>query len=114
MKNLKYLYLFIALCFLGCDDFGNLNDDPNAATQVDPSTLLSRAQYMLYNRAHGRDLNAEWGMLMVQYWAQNEYTEESRYDVDENSFNLSWEILYTEVLKELETAKNTRGSRTNR
>ena len=105
MKNLKYLYLFIALCFLGCDDFGNLNDDPNAATQVDPSTLLSRAQYMLYNRAHGRNLNAEWGMLMVQYWAQNEYTEESRYDVDENSFNLSWEILYTEVLKELETAK---------
>lgn len=40
-----------------------------------------------------------------QIEAQNEYTEESRYDVDENSFNLSWEILYTEVLKELETAK---------
>lgn len=105
MKNLKFLYLILSICLLGCDDFGDLNDDPNAATQVDPSTLLSRAQYMLYNRAHGRNLNAEWGMLMVQYWAQNEYTEESRYDVDQNSFNTSWELLYTEVLKELETAK---------
>lgn len=105
MKNLKYLILFCLITLLGCDDFGNLNDDPNNATQVDPSTLLSRAQYMLYNRVHGRNLNAEWGMLMVQYWAQNEYTEESRYDVDENTFNTSWEILYTEVLKELETAK---------
>lgn len=103
----KFIYI-LALTFIitiGCSEFNDLNVDPNAATQVAPSTLLSRAQYRLFNRTHGRNLNAEWGMLMVQHWAQNEYTEESRYVVDENSFNTSWTVFYTEVLKELETAK---------
>ena len=44
-------------------------------------------------------------MLMVQYWSQNEYCEESRYDVTEDTFDNSWSLLYTDVLKELETAK---------
>lgn len=108
MKLFKQLGLFaiITISFYSCsDDLSDLNVDPNSATSVDPSALLSRAQYVLYDRVHGRNLNLEWGMLMVQYWTQNEYTEESRYDVDENTFNSSWETIYTEVLNELKVAK---------
>lgn len=108
MKLFKQIGIFalISISFLSCsDDLSDLNEDPNSATSVNPSALLSRAQYVLYDRVHGRNLNLEWGMLMVQYWTQNEYTEESRYDVDENTFNTSWENIYTEVLNELKVAK---------
>ena len=108
MKLFKQIGIFaiISISFLSCtDDLSDLNTDPNSATSVDPSALLSRAQYILYDRVHGRNLNLEWGMLMVQYWTQNEYTEESRYDVDENSFNSSWQSIYSEVLNELKIAK---------
>ena len=101
MKLFKQIGIFalISISFLSCSvDLSDLNEDPNSATSVNPSALLSRAQYVLYDRVHGRNLNLEWGMLMVQYWTQNEYTEESRYDVDENTFNTSWENIYTEVL----------------
>ena len=108
MKLFKQIGIFaiISISFLSCsDDLSDLNTDPNSATSVDPSALLSRAQYILYDRVHGRNLNLEWGMRMVQYWTQNEYTEESRYDVDENSFNSSWQSIYSEVLNELKIAK---------
>ncbi len=100
------IYALITLSFISCtDELSDLNKDPNSATSVNPSSLLSRAQYKLYDRVHGRNLNMEWGMLMVQYWTQNEYTEESRYDVDVTTFNSSWESIYTEVLNELKVAK---------
>ena len=108
MKLFKQIGLvaIITISFYSCsDDLSDLNVDPNSATSVNPSALLSRAQYVLYDRVHGRNLNLEWGMLMVQYWTQNEYTEESRYDVDENTFNSSWETIYTDVLTELKVAK---------
>ena len=108
MKLFKQIGIFalVLTSFLSCsEDLSDLNTDPNSATSVDPSALLSRAQYVLYDRVHGRNLNLEWGMLMVQYWTQNEYTEESRYDVDENSFNSSWQSIYSEVLNELKIAK---------
>ena len=108
---MKYFKLIFALTILltfnySCSDFDDLNDDPNAATKVDPSALLSYAEFQLFDEIHGRTMNAEWGMLMVQYWAQNEYCEESRYDVTEDTFDSSWSLLYTDVLKELETAKS--------
>lgn len=107
MKYIKqiFLMLFALISIASCSDFGDLNVDPNSATQVSPSTLLSRAQYSLFNRIHGINLNADLGMLMVQYWAQNEYTEDSRYGFETTFFNTSWEILYTEVLTELETSR---------
>lgn len=108
MKLFKQIGIFalVLTSFLSCsEDLSDLNTDPNSATSVDPSALLSRAQYVLYDRVHGRNLNLEWGMLMVQYWTQNEYTEESRYDVDENTFNSTWETIYSEVLQELKVAK---------
>lgn len=104
--KLKYSFTSIAIiAFFSCSDYGDLNIDPNSATNVDPSNLLSYAQFQLYDYSHGRDMNMEHGKLMVQHFAQNEYAEESRYQYGETSIDNVWFYLYTEVLKELETAK---------
>lgn len=107
MKNIK-LISFVVITFfvgiVGCSDFDDLNIDPNNPTSADPSTLLSRAQFVLFNTLHDMPMNAGFGMLMVQHLAENEYTEDSRYNQDQTFFEGVWAGMYTEVLKELSTA----------
>lgn len=106
MKRIKLLILALsAVFFYRCDNLTELNVDPNRATSVDPSTLLTTAQFNFYSTIGGVANNADWGLLMVQQWAQNEYTEDSRYNVDVTTFNGSWSVFYANVLKELSAAK---------
>lgn len=107
MKKIKYILLSLTSAFyIGCSDFGDTNIDPNSAVTVDPSTLLTTAEFNLYSTIYGVNLNADWGLLMVQQWSQNEYTQESRYSaIDVNTFNGSFNTLYVDVLKELVSAK---------
>lgn len=102
-KNI--LVVFLVLLMVGaCTDFEDLNEDPNNPTEVPAVNLVSQAQYELYDIIHERGYNAEWGMLMVQQWAQNEYTEESRYNVNTNDFDVEFVTLYASVLNELKEA----------
>ncbi len=106
MKLKLFLPVVLALfVFQSCEDITELNVNPNAPTAVPPAFLVSEAQYQINDRLAGRNLNAEWGMLMVQHWAQNEYAEESRYVVDVTSFDAAWIDLYANALSELDEAK---------
>lgn len=107
MKKIKYIILLLASTFyVGCSDFGDLNVDPNNAVSVAPSNLLTTAEFNLYSAVNGVVLNADWGQLMVQYWAQNEYTSDSRYSaIDVTTFNGTFGNMYANVLKELNSAK---------
>ncbi|CAM1374366.1 SusD/RagB family nutrient-binding outer membrane lipoprotein [Tenacibaculum xiamenense] len=107
MKKIKLFAIsaFSLLTIMSCSDFEDTNVDPNAAVSVPASTLLTTAQYRLYNMLNGVGLNADFGLLMVQQWAQNEYTEDSRYNFDINSFNGTFGSLYTDIAKELQSAK---------
>lgn len=100
---LKYFALTI-LIISSCSDLTDLNNDPNAASKVPAETLLTYSQFEFYDNLADITLNAEWGMLMPQYWSQNEYAEESRYVVTESTFNTPWQALYANVLEELEIA----------
>lgn len=108
MKNIQNIILVLAgmllLTFMSCEEITDINIDPNNPTDVPAENLLTAAQYNLANTMWSRGLNAEWSMLMVQHWAQNEYCEESRYTVDGNNFNAEWVEIYADVLKELNTA----------
>ncbi len=96
----------VALSICSCtDQLTTLNVDPNNPTEIPVENLITQAQQQLNNRMWGRSINAEWGMLMVQHWSQNEYAEESRYTVDGNSFNTDWLDLYVDVLSELNAAQ---------
>ncbi len=109
MKNiLKYKFILLAgiliFPFTSCDDVTELNIDPNNPVDVPASNLLTQAEYSLNNLLWSRGYNAEWTMLLVQHWAQNEYAEESRYTVDGNDFNGEWTTMYASVLNELKIA----------
>lgn len=97
MKNTfkyNFILLFGILIFIvtSCKDSAltDLNIDPNNPVAVPAVNLVTNAQWNLANRIWSRDLNAEWAMLMIQHWAQNEYAEESRYTVDGNDFDYNW------------------------
>ncbi len=108
MKNIQYIILILTgtllLTFTSCEDITDLNVDPNNPTAVPAENLLTQAQYVLANRMWTRSINAEWSMLIVQHWAQNEYCEESRYNVNTNSFDNEWIDIYANVLSELKNA----------
>ncbi|NND23509.1 MAG: SusD/RagB family nutrient-binding outer membrane lipoprotein [Acidimicrobiia bacterium] len=106
MKKIKiYILSLLSIVFFRCDDLAELNIDPNAAVNVDPSSLLTYGEYQLYNMMGGVSYNADWGLLMVQQWAQNEYTEDSRYNQDITFFNNDWIRSYVNIIKEFESAK---------
>lgn len=105
--NIKYLaFIFFGTMLLSScgDGLSDLNDDPNNPVEVKATNLLTQAEQSLFSRASGRNLNAEWGKLMVQQWAQNEYCEESRYEVDGTTFNGAFNGIYANVLNELKDA----------
>ncbi len=107
INKLKYLFLFsLVLTIFSCEDFDDVNTDPNEPTAVPPSNLLTQATYALYDQLHSRIQNGEWGLLMVQQWAQNEYTQEQRYEIDATQFNGSWTTYYASILNELAVAKS--------
>lgn len=107
---LKYKFAWLLGIFLlggtACsDELVELNVDPNNPVEVPASNLVTQAQYRYSDLMMGRGLNAEWTMLMVQHWAQNEYAEDSRYTVDGNDFNFAWIDMYAGMLNELNAAK---------
>lgn len=88
-----------------CEDITELNIDPNQPVLVPAANLLTQAEYTLYNLQQGTALNAGWGLLMTQQWAENEYADGSRFEVDANTFSGSWGTFYTNVLNELNVAR---------
>lgn len=112
--NIKSIFksckvLMLATMFLAvssCNDsLLDINIDPNNPTSVPAENLLTQAQFSLFNSMQGTGLNQGWGMLMVQHWAQNEYTSTSIYVVDGNSFNGTWTTFYAGILNELKVAR---------
>jgi hypothetical protein len=78
----------------GCDDFGNLNVDPNNPSVVKTELLLTTAQ-----RGMSDVIGAVTGVLYVQYLAETQYTDASQYTSTTFDFN-PW---YTGPLQDLQT-----------
>lgn len=100
----KLLYILSAAASLSlssCDSgFEEMNMDPNSPTTVPLENLLTQGEYALSTRTWGTVMNAEWGMLLVQYWSQNQYASESRYVYDKAYFATSWASYYANSLKD--------------
>ncbi len=108
MRNIKYLMFMLVgvvmISLTSCEDLSDLNVDPNNPSEVPAENLITFGQHAMMNRIWSREVNAEWSMLMVQHWAQNEYAEESRYTVDGNDFDLPWIEIYADALQEFQSA----------
>lgn len=86
--------MMATVLLVSCDDFGSLNVDPNNPSQVRTELLLTNVQ---------RDMStvsgAVIGNLWVQYMAETQYDDDSRYATTTSDFN-GW---YTGPLMDLQT-----------
>ena len=97
MNRLIYIFsLFAVSLMIACtDDFEEINADPNEPTVVPADNLFTQAEFSLSDLVWGRALNFEFGMLMVQHFAQNEYAEDSRYNQNNSTFSTPWARFYS-------------------
>ncbi len=87
-------------------DMTKLNDNPKGPAVVPGESLVSQAQANLANYYTTPDVNTNIFELIMQYWAETTYPQETQYIlVDRNIPRFWWQALYTTILKNLETAK---------
>jgi len=106
MKNiLASLFGFLLMVSLvSCNDFLDINDDPNNPTSVPAELTLPSAQL---NMAVA--LNADYavvGGLWAQHWAQShvasQYRDEDRYDLTRLDYQVAWSEMYAGALVDLD------------
>jgi|AntRauTorckE6833_2_1112554.scaffolds.fasta_scaffold21562_2 hypothetical protein len=96
MVSNKVLTVFIAAAIMmgSCDDFGNINTDPNNPSVAKTELLFTNAQTSVSDV-----VGAFTGTLYVQYFAETQYNEDSRYQTPSFDYT-GW---YTGPLKDLNT-----------
>lgn len=100
MKRLKYLIPAVALAFFSCDDYMDINDNPNAATasQVTPNLSISSAQSASFSPLVRR-MN-EVGNVFMNNWGPNVnsftggYAEEFGITMSANFYEDVWNSVY--------------------
>lgn len=102
MKYIKVLGLAGLLSFSACGDFDDMNVDPNRPASVKAGYIMTNAQKTFMDNIWDQWGNGRFGMLYAQYWAQNQYTDESRYKLRDNVNNSMWITFYSGVLKDFD------------
>ena len=97
--NIKHYTLSLLLVIVGCtSDFGDMNVDPNNPSEALPDLLLTSAL-----KSVSSVVGAPTGALYVQYLAETQYTEDSRYGTEQFDFT-SW---YTGPLSDCQAIINS-------
>lgn len=101
MKNIiNHIHIKVAmlagLIFMvsACEDFEEMNTNPNQAPVVPTSSLLTSAQKQLMDHIWDEWHNGRFGMMYAQYWSANEYTDESRYQLRQGVNDNYWTYYY--------------------
>ena len=107
MKNFKILYILLIAVLLvpSCtDEFSSLNTNPNEPEAVPPNVIFPYAIREGIDRIHGHRtrlerLGLDGGMLWVQYFARNQYTNEGdTYNPDASMRNNNWAGFFNESI----------------
>ncbi|MEN8251085.1 MAG: SusD/RagB family nutrient-binding outer membrane lipoprotein [Bacteroidota bacterium] len=88
LLNIKRVAIFslALLSFASCSHFEDMNKDPNQATEVPTSALLTQAQFNLVSNLDGEV--GQLGAQYAQFYSQTDYTDKSNYSDDGvSSFN---------------------------
>ncbi|MGA1373193.1 MAG: SusD/RagB family nutrient-binding outer membrane lipoprotein [Flavobacteriales bacterium] len=103
----KHIFLatgvIAALAFSGCrKDFEEINTDPNQPTDVSPGFLLTAAQKSIMDETYDAFWGSRGHMQLAQFWASNQYSNESRYQFRNETANGTWRDLYAGPLADLQ------------
>lgn len=105
-KFLKYFLAVVALVSVttSCDNYLDVNKDPNNPTTVTPELILPAGQFYTAVYMHGaRRLNHLANMIMYN-WSESHgfswYDQEFQYDVTSNFYTTVFDNAYTQPLKQ--------------
>jgi hypothetical protein len=96
--KIVYIILLIGLFFSCTGSFDELNENPNQPISVPTTTLMNNAQKTLIEDIRDDFFSGRMALVWTQYWAQTDYTTESRYQYSETSNNNNWKDLYTSLM----------------
>jgi hypothetical protein len=95
--------LFLAAC---TKDLTSLNIDPKNPASVPSYTLFTNAQKTLASTLASSNVNLNIKRLIVQYWTETTYTDESNYDLNTRQIPQGlWNTLYRDVLRDFKESK---------
>lgn len=97
------LGLCMVACFSSCDkQFEKLNTDPNEPSGTSTAFLLTNAQKSMMDYTWDEWFNGRRGNQLAQYWASNQYSNESRYQLRTAITNNYWAYFYSRSLQDLQ------------
>jgi len=106
---MKKIFFIISLIIVtsGCTrHLSDLNIDPKNPSVAPSAAFFTNAQRTLMNTLTSSNVNLNIYRLIVQYWQETTYTDESNYDLATRSINDAvWNALYRDVLRDLQEAK---------
>jgi hypothetical protein len=102
--NLSFTSLFL---LAGCTkDLTTKNVDPINPNNVPSYTLFTSAQRVFTNNLTSSNVNLNIFRLIVQYWQETTYTDESNYDITTRGIpDEIWDRFYRDVLQDFNRAK---------
>lgn len=95
LKNNITVITLAAVLVMSCQDFEEINENPNQPLEVPRSYIFTYAVETMLDQVYGGFDNSRVGMTLAQYWSQNQYTEESRYQYRPATNNTTWNTMYT-------------------
>ena len=101
------LILLVLVAASSCRKLEDLNVNTKDPTAVPGESLFTGAQKALFDQMINTNVNTNIFRLIVQYWTECTYIDESNYDLATRSIpDNQWNILYRDVLKDFqESAK---------
>jgi len=103
----KQIVILITLAFtLSCSDFGDINEDPKAATSVPAATVYANANKELVDLMTESSVNVNILRFFSQTWTSTTYTDEPNYDLKvRDQPGNHWNRSYRDILKDLNEAR---------
>lgn len=84
----------LLLSVVACNKITDINVDPNNPEEVPASFLLTSGQKLSMENMWDEWANGRFGLIYSQYWSQQQYPQESRYQYDDSSINNQWITFY--------------------
>ena len=108
MKKIFVIIISLVLVTAGCrKNITDLNVDPKNPSTSPSYAFFTNAQRTLVNALTSSNVNLNIFRLIVQYWQETTYTDESNYDLGTRSINDAvWDALYRDVLRDFQESKN--------
>jgi hypothetical protein len=95
-KGILPLAIGAATMFASCSDshFEDVNKDPNRPGNATTTTILLSAEKQLIDNIRNENISLRGSQLFAQYYSQNIYSDQSRYDIPRSYSDTYWSNAY--------------------